>query len=159
MVLLLVTSFFAGKIFIQYRSEAQHAKASIRQTERLISDTQREEKGLTSRINEAVKNNKGHIDLVNSIILKKSFSWIEFFADLEKSLPDSSYIVSLTPTLSDDSDLRLRLRVACLSVNDLLKLIDNLIALEFSKIQIEGETQNDRGLLISEISVSYERTF
>jgi hypothetical protein len=158
-VLLLVTSFFAGKIFIRFRSEAQHAKDSIRQTERLIRDTQREEKGLTSKINEAVKKDKSYIDLVNSIILKKSFSWIEFFADLEKSLPDSSYIVSLAPTLSDDSDLRLRLRVACLSVNDLLKLIDNLIALEFSKIQIEGETQNERGLLISEISVSYERTF
>ena len=156
--LLLLTSIFAGKIFIRYRSEAQHAKASIRETERLIKDTQRDEKGLTSRINEAVKRDKSHVDLVNNIILKKSFSWIEFFADLEKSLPDSSYIVSLAPSLSDDSKLRLRLRVACLSVNDLLKLIDNLVALEFSNIRIEGETQNDRGLLISEISVSYERT-
>ena len=96
--------------------------------------------------------------MVNSIILKKSFSWIEFFADLEKSLPDSSYIVSLAPTLTEDSKIKLRLRVACISVDDLLKLIDNFGAMKFDEIQIDGETLSERGLLISEISLRYERS-
>lgn len=157
-VSLLVVSFFAGKIFIRYRSDAQRAKFSIRQTDKLIRDTQRNEKSLSSRISEAVKNNKSQVNLVNSIILKKSFSWIEFFADLEKSLPDSSYIVSLAPTLTEDSKIRLRLRVACISVDDLLKLIDNFGAMKFDEIQIEGETLSERGLLISEISLRYERS-
>jgi hypothetical protein len=95
---------------------------------------------------------------VNSIILKKSFSWIDFFSDLEKSLPGSSYIISLAPTLTDESKLLLKLRVACSSVDDLLKLIDNFGALKFDEIRIDGETRNNRGLLISEISLSYERT-
>jgi hypothetical protein len=156
-VSLLVVSFFAGKIFIRYKSDAQRAKSSIRQTDKLIRDTQRNEKSLSSRINEAVKSNKSQVDMVNSIILKKSFSWIEFFADLEKSLPDSSYIVSLAPTLTEDSEIILRLRVACISVDDLLKLIDNFGAMKFDEIQIEGETLSERGLLISEISLRYER--
>jgi hypothetical protein len=157
-VLFLLVSFVAGKIFIRYRADAQRAKNSIRQTDKLIRDTQRNEKSLSSMINEAVKSNKSQVDMVNSIILKKSFSWIEFFADLEKSLPDSTYIVSLAPTLTEDSGIRLRLRVACISVDDLLKLIDNFGALKFDEIRIEGETLSERGLLISEISLRYERS-
>ncbi len=156
--LFLLVSFFAGKIFIRYRSDAQRVKTLIRQTDKLIRDTQRNEKSLSSRIIEAVKSNQSQVDMVNSIILKKSFSWLEFLADLEKSLPDSSYIVSLAPTLTEDSEIKLRLRVACISVDDLLKLIDNFGDLGFNDIQIEGETPNERGLLISEISLRYERS-
>ncbi len=157
-VLFLLVSFFAGKLFIRYRSDAQRTKKSIRQTDKLIRETQRNEKSLSSRINEAVKNNKSQVDMVNSIILRKSFSWIEFFADLEKALPDSSYIVSLAPTLTEGSEIKLRLRVASTSVDDLLKLIDNFGAMKFDEIQIEGETLSERGLLISEISLRYERS-
>lgn len=157
-VLFLLVSFFAGRVFIRYRSDVLDIKTSIRQTDRLIQETQRNEESLSSKINDAVKNNKSQVDLVNSIILKKSFSWIEFFADLEKSLPASSYIVSLAPTLTEDSELQLRLRVACINVDDLLKLIDNFGDLGFNDIKIEGETPNDQGLLISEISLRYERS-
>jgi cell division protein FtsB len=153
----LLVSFFAGKTFIQYHSKAQQTKASIRKTERMIRDTQKDEKQLGKRIEETVKSLKGRVEVVNSIILKKSFSWIEFFSDLEKSLPDSSYIISLAPSLTEKSKMLLNLRVASSNVDDLLKLIDNLTALKFGEIKILGETQNDRGLLISEISLSYER--
>jgi hypothetical protein len=157
-VLFLLVSFLAGKIFIEFRNESQKVRISIGKAEKLIRDVQRDEKKLSSRIDEAVKGNKSQVDLVNSIILKKSFSWIEFFSDLERSLPGSSYIVSLAPTLTDESKLLLKLRVACSSVDDLLKLIDNFGALKFNEIRIDGETRNNRGLLIAEISLSYERT-
>ena len=155
--LFLLVSFFAGKTFIQYHSKAQQTRASIRKTERMIRDTKRDEKQLAKRVEEAVKSQKNRVEVVNSIILKKSFSWIEFFSDLEKSLPDSSYIVSLAPSLTEKSKMLLNLKVAFSNVDDLLKLIDNLTALKFGEIKILGETQNDRGLLISEISLSYER--
>ncbi len=155
--LFLLVSFFAGKTFIQYHSNAQETRASIRKTERMIRDTQRDEKQLTKRVEEVSKSHRNRVEVVNSIILKKSFSWIEFFSDLEKSLPDSSYIVSLAPSLTEKSKVLLNLRIASSNVDDLLKLIDNLIALKFGEIKIHGETQNDRGLLISEISLSYER--
>lgn len=154
---LLLVSFFAGKTFIQYHSNAQETRASITKTEKMIRDTQRDEKQFAKRVEEEVKNHKNRVEVVNSIILKKSFSWIDFFSDLEKSLPDTSYIVSLAPSLDEKSKMLLNLRVASSNVNDLLKLIDNLTALKFSDIKIHGETQNDRGLLISEISLSYER--
>jgi hypothetical protein len=157
-VLFLLVSFLGGRIFIEFRSESQKTRISIGKAESLIKDVQRDEKRLSSRIDEAVKGNKSQVDLVNSIILKKSFSWIEFFSDLEKSLPGSSYIISLAPTLTDESKLLLKLRVACSSVDDLLKLIDNFQVLKFDEIRIDGETRNNRGLLISEISLSYERT-
>ena len=156
-VLFLLVSFFAGKTFIQYHSRSQQTRASIRKTERMIRDTQRDEKQLEKRVGDVAKSHKNQVNVVNSIILKKSFSWIEFFSDLEKALPDSSYIVSLAPSLTEESKMLLNLRVASSNVDDLLKLIDNLLALKFGDILILGETPNDRGLLISEITLSYER--
>ncbi len=155
--LFLLVSFFAGKTFIDYNSKANQTRASIKKTERMIRDTQRDEKQLAKRVEEVAKSNKDRVEAVNSIILKKSFSWIEFFSDLEKSLPDSSYIISLAPSLTEKSKMLLNLRVASSNVDDLLKLIDNLTALKFGEIKILAETLNDRGLLISEISLSYER--
>ena len=155
--LFLLVSFYAGKTFIEYHSKAQQTRASIRKTERMISATQRDEKRLARRVEEVAKSRKNRVEVVNSIILKKSFSWIEFFSDLEESLPDSSYIISLAPSLTEKSKMLLNLRVASSNVDDLLKLIDNLDALKFGEIKILAETQNDRGLLISEISLSYER--
>lgn len=157
-ILFLLVSFLAGRIFVEFRAESQKVRASIGKAEKLIKDVQREEKRLSTRIHEADKENKSQVDLVNSIILKKSFSWIEFFTDLERSLPASSYIVSLAPTLTDESKLLLKLRVACSSEDDLLKLIDNFVAMKFNEIRIDGETRNNTGLLITEISLSYERT-
>ncbi|MGB2845815.1 MAG: hypothetical protein WBC02_13260 [Candidatus Aminicenantaceae bacterium] len=97
------------------------------------------------------------VDLINSIILRKSFSWIQFFSDLESSLPDSSYIVSMEPVLAEHSRLQLRLKIATSSVNDLLELIDNLKELKFDQIRMKSENLSENGMLVSEISLSYER--
>jgi hypothetical protein len=95
--------------------------------------------------------------LINSIILEKSFSWTQFLSDLEKSLPESSYIVSMAPTLAKDSKLQLSFKVAYSNVDDLLKLYNNLRALKFNQIKIISEAENENGLLISEISLNYEK--
>ena len=154
---LLLVSFFSGKTFIEYRSKTKEIKASIKKTDQMIKNAQRDEKNFSARVEEEVKSHKAKVDLINTIILGKSFSWIQFFSDLENSLPDSSYIVSLQPALTEDSKLQLRLKVASSGVNDLLKLIDNLKALKFNQIRIKSEAVNESGLLISEISLSYER--
>jgi hypothetical protein len=95
--------------------------------------------------------------LVNGIILRKSFSWLKLLGNLETALPDSSYIVSLAPRLLDDSKMQVKFRVISRNLDHLLKLINNLNSLEFNNIRIENEEINDKGWLLSEISLSYER--
>ena len=156
-IVFLLVSFLAGKIFIEYRAKAQKIRASIESADKLIKDVQKEEEKFSSMVEEVTKKYKGKVDLINSIILGKSFSWIEFLSDLENSLPDSSYIVSLAPTLTEDSKMQLSLKVAYSSVDDLLKLYNNLRALKFNQIKIKSEAKNESGLLMSEISLSYEK--
>ncbi len=156
LALLLFVSILAGKTYVEYRTKTREVKASIQNTERMIMDAQRAEKRLAVRLNDVVKTHQGKVDLVNSIILKKSFSWLDFLADLEDALPDSSYIVSLAPAFTEGSRLQLRLRVVSAGVDDLVKLIENLRALKFNDIRLESEAEDATGFLISNISLSYE---
>ena len=157
MVALLLVSFFAGKIFVEYKAKAQETRASVKKTSKLIKDVQRDEEDFSAKIDDAIIKYKGKVDLINSIILGKSFSWIEFLSDLENSLPDSSYIVSMAPTLAKDSKVQLSFKVVYSSVDDLLELYNNLKALKFNQIRIISEAENERGLLLSEISLNYEK--
>jgi hypothetical protein len=156
-IALLLISFFAGKIFVEYKAKAQETRASVKRTDKLIKDVRRDEEDFSAKIEDAIIKYKGKVDLINSIILGKSFSWIEFLSDLENSLPDSSYIVSMAPTLAKDSKVQLSFKVAYSSVDDLLELYNNLKALKFSQIRIISEAENERGLLLSEISLNYEK--
>ncbi|HDZ26730.1 hypothetical protein LCGC14_1611950 [marine sediment metagenome] len=156
-VALLLISFFAGKIFVEYKAKAQETRASVKRTDKLIKDVQRDEEDFSAKIEDAIIKYKGKVDLINSIILGKSFSWIEFLSDLENSLPDSSYIVSMAPTLAKDSKVQLSFKVVYSSVNDLLELYNNLKALKFNQIRIISEEENERGLFLSEISLNYEK--
>jgi len=153
----LLVFFLGGRTFLEYRSKASRVKVLIAKTDRLIRNVQRDEKKFSAGIQNAIKGYKSKVDRINSIILKKSFSWIEFFSDLEISLPDSSYIISLAPTLTEDSKMQVRFKVASSDLNDLIKLLDNLNALEFDQIRIIGEGENETGTHISEISLYYER--
>ena len=156
-VVLLVMVFLSGRIFLDYRAKAQDVRASIANTNQLIMNAENDQRKNAAGVRQTVKNNKDKVDLVNNIISKKSFSWIEFLSDLESALPDSSYIISLAPTLTKDSRMLLKFKVVSPNVNELLKLINNLNALDFSQITPTSEDVNNRGLLITEISLSYER--
>jgi hypothetical protein len=102
-----------------------------------------------------VRQDKSQIDLVNSIILRKVFSWTELLSTLEKSLPDSSYILSLAPTLTEGSVLQLKLKVVSQDLDKLTEFLNKLKASKF-RIRLEGEIDSENGLLISEVSLSHE---
>jgi len=154
---LLISALFAGIFFLRFNLEKRTIKATLKKVEETTLADQKEAKRLSARNKEAAKKDTKKIDLINSIILKKSFSWTEFLSKLEDCLPDSSYILSLAPTLVDGSSVQFRFKVVSQSLDDLLKLINNLQAQKFSSPRVESEERNERGQLTSEISVSYER--
>jgi hypothetical protein len=155
---LVVSAFFSGQLFIRYYLEARTVRGALAEVEASVLSVQREERRLSSRVQEALEKDKEKVDLINSIILKKSFSWAEFFSGLEECLPDSSYILSLAPTLVDNVKVQMSFKVVSPGLDDLLALVDRLRSLSFSQIRVESEDRNPQGQLTSEISVSYERT-
>jgi Tfp pilus assembly protein PilN len=155
---IIVLALLAGIFFVRFTLKKRIVKASLGTVEQRIQADQREIKRLSSRNKETAKRDKKKVDLINSIILKKSFSWTEFLSKLEDCLPDSSYIISLSPSLVDDSRVQVRFKVVSQSLDDLLKLVTNLQAQKFNPPRVESEERNERGQLTSEIIVSYERT-
>lgn len=157
-ITLVVVSFLAGEIFFTYRTKRSEVTTSIANLEQNMRVAQRKESEFTTKISTEEKNFKGKVDLINGVILRKSFSWMKFLANLENSLPDSSYIVSLAPKLTGESSMEVRFKVVSQNLSDLLKLINNLRGLGFEEVKVESEVKDDRGLMVSEISFRYERT-
>jgi Tfp pilus assembly protein PilN len=153
----LVTALLAIFLFLQFTLKKNVVRSGLKKADETINTAQSEQKRLGIRLKEAAKKDQDFIDTINSIILRKSFSWTDFLSKLEECLPDSSYILSMSPTLVEDTRIQFRFRVVSQSLDDLLALINKLQDLKFSQPRVETEERDDRGQLTSEISVTYER--
>jgi Tfp pilus assembly protein PilN len=148
-----------GYTYWIYNTKNNNFGRNWAQIEKKIKDTQREERRLTVQIEEAAKKYQGQVTLLNTLILKKSFSWVDFLSALEEALPEPCYILSLEPFLIEDNQMEVRLEVAAPNLDELLNLNRNLYEKNFSSIRIISESTNEAGLLVSEISLVYERTY
>ncbi|MCX6570893.1 MAG: hypothetical protein NT006_05655 [Candidatus Aminicenantes bacterium] len=156
--LLAVLAVLSVFVVLKYGGESARLRASIAEKQRLQEEVQREEKRLTADVEREERLSRTRVDLVNGIILKKTFLWTSLFSELEKALPGSSYITSLSPSLTGEGTVALRLRVTSRSLDDLVTLINNLSAGGFKDIRPSGEFRNEDGRLITEISLTYERS-
>jgi len=155
--LLVVSTVLAVIFFFRFHLKTRALKSRLAEIETRLTASQREERRFSGRTREAVKKDQDKVDLVNSVILRKTFSWMEFLSRLEESLPASSYIMSLNPQEVGGVSAQFRFKVVSRSLEDLLGLITNLQARKFSQIRVESEEKTSQGQLMSEISVSYER--
>jgi Tfp pilus assembly protein PilN len=154
---LIISLSLALILFVRFYLKTRGVKARLAEIQATITQAQREERRNTAKVSEASKKDQAKIVVANSIILKKSFSWSGFLTQLEECLPDSSYILALVPQDVGDTQAQFRFKVVSRSLDDLLGLINNLQARNFSQIRVESEQKDDLGQLTSEISVSYER--
>lgn len=156
-VIFIIVSLISANIYFSYNNKSNKVAASISEMDHSIRDLEEKEKRDTGRIEDTAKDYKERIDLINGIIYRKSFSWIDFLSCLEEALPDSSYIVSLAPTLTEDLKMNVRFKVVSPSLDDLLKLVNSLEDLKFRQVKVLNEAKNEQGFLLSEISLTYER--
>ena len=152
-----VTLFLGFFIFSRFALKIRGARSELVKVSQAIQSAQRERSASLSKVQEARKRNQRTVDFANAIILEKSFSWAEFLSRIEDGLPDSSFILSLAPIAVESQRVQFRLKVASAGLNDQLALINKLLELNFSQIRVETEDVDDRGLLTSELVVSYER--
>jgi type III secretory pathway component EscV len=153
----LITAVLAIVLFFRFALKKNDVQARLRKADEAIKTSQSEQKRLNTQLKETAKKDQDIVAAVNSIILKKSFSWTGFLSQLEEALPDPSYILSLAPTLVDDTRIQFRFRVVSQNLEGLLALINKLQELKFTQPRVETEERNERGQLASEISVTYER--
>jgi len=156
-VLIAVLAGLAVFTVLKYGGESARLRASIAEARKLEDDAKREERRLTADIKAEERLSGGRVDLVNGIILKKTFSWTKLLSELEAALPGPSFITAFVPSISDQGAAALRLRVTSRNLDDLQTLITNLNARGFKNIQVFDETRAGDGRLVTEISLTYER--
>ena len=156
-VLLVASAALAAFAIVKYGGEASRLKAAGAESKKLQDDATRDGSRLTADIKQAERLSRARVDLVNGIILKKTFSWTELFSELEKALPGPSYITALSPGFTADGSVAMHMRVTSSSLEDLTAFITDLTARGFKNIHVFGETRSEAGRLIAEISLSYER--
>jgi len=156
-LLLVALGASSSFVFFKFGHARREARAAAQANEERLRELKSEETRFRARSAAAAKANKGRIDLVNSIIYRKSFSWTGFLTDLEKALPDSCHITSLVPGFLDDASLDLRIKVVSPDLDNLLDFIDRLNAAKFGKIRVQSESVDEQGRLVSEITFHYER--
>jgi Tfp pilus assembly protein PilN len=156
--LLCVFSTLAGYTYWVYNKKNRDYALTKTQIEKKMQDALREDRKLTMLIDEASQKYSDRIDFINTLIYRKSFSWVDFLSALEDSLPETCYVVSMAPSLKDNSKMEVRLKIAAPNLDELLKLNKNLYEKHFTNIRIISESRDEAGMLISEISLVYERT-
>ena len=146
-----------GMIHFEYKDLAREAEKEVMRIERQISNDQREANKLNIKIVELDEQHSEKVELINSLVYSKSFSWMDFFSALEEALPASSYIVSLRPFPEEGISMEVQFKVASASMDELLHFIARLAAKGFKDIQILSESKSPEGHSLTEISLRYER--
>jgi cell division protein FtsB len=154
----LAVSTFSTLSSLKSRGRAKSARAELASLEKTVQKVRKERDQWTAQVRDLSKKNGDRVGVVNDIILHKTFPWVDFFSRLEEALPAGSYISSMAPLLEKETTLEARFRAVSPNLNELLKLIEKLNGQGFKDISVRNETQ-EAGLLVSEILVTYARTF
>jgi hypothetical protein len=83
--------------------------------------------------------------VLNSLILRKEFSWSLIFADLEQLMPTRLHVVSIKPQLDANNDIEIHMSVAGDSRDKAIELVHNMEqSREFRHAQVLSETSMHR---------------
>jgi cell division protein FtsB len=144
--------------FLKYKNKNSEISAEIGSRNAVMRELRREETRMVTQMQDLNIKYKKKIDLINSFIVRKSFSWIDFLTALESSLPSSSFIVSMAPSFKGGSRIEIRFRVATPDLDELIEFISQLESQGFKDLRVMREAPGRNRYLISEISLSYEKT-
>ena len=145
LVLLLLLVAVSVMQFYSYREYSALAAASRGVEAQVRAESDRLSKNvdsLTSRMtssNAALK--LSEVDLLNQLLLRKSFSWTRVFADLERVTPENVRLVSLHPFLDADGKIGLNMNIRGRSLTD---------ATEFLRTLEDSDIFSDTALAIEE---------
>ncbi len=156
-VALAVLTALAGFLSVKFGLAHRRARAEVAGLESRLVKAGAETSRLKAAAAAAARSDKEKIDLVNSVIMRKSFSWTGLLSELESSLPDASYITSLAPSFTSESAMDLKIKIVSRNLDDLLALVDRLTERKFTRIRVTSESAEERGRIASEITFSYER--
>jgi len=89
---------------------------------------------------------RAQAQLLNALIVRKSFSWTLAFSDFEKLLPARVQVLSIQPQLDADNQLNISLVVSSESRDKAIDLLKNLeSSAHFERAQLLSEATDPEG--------------
>lgn len=131
---------FNLKSLAQFR-ELKQANLSLEEKKAGLSTENRQ---LTRELENLRRRYREPVDEINSLLERKSFSWVLFFNRIEEALPPGSFLQGLNPP-SSLASREFRARVALSSREELAQLIKNLQLQKFEEVRVLNENyQNNK---------------
>lgn len=142
---------------VKYGGEAARLRSASSAMRDVQSEAQREERRLDADIRKEERLHLTRVNLVNGIIVRKTFRWTALLSEIEQALPGGSYLTSFNPAFTQAGGVTMDMRVTSRGLDDVLAFINNLTARGFKNIQVFGDRRSEDGRTITEMSLSYER--
>ena len=134
-----ISQFYSFRQYSALASASRDAEADVRaESDRLNKSLQSLNSRMTSS-NAATK--LSEVDLLNQLLLRKSFSWTRLFADLERVTPENVRLVSLRPFIDPEERIGLNMNIRGRSLAD---------ATEFLRTLEESNIFSDTALAVEE---------
>ncbi|MDH7574675.1 MAG: hypothetical protein QHH43_02810 [Candidatus Saccharicenans sp.] len=135
-----VLVLFNLKSLAQFR-ELRQANQGLEEKKTALTDENRQ---LGRELDNLRRRYREPVDEINSLLERKSFSWVLFFNRIEEALPPGSFLQTLNPPTSLASR-EFRARVALSSREELAQLIKNLQLQKFEEVRVLNENyQNNK---------------
>jgi type IV pilus assembly protein PilN len=156
----LLLVFVAGTRLIN----ANHERKEIADMESVIAKFDAEKAQAEATLNRPQNRlTRDRSQFLNELFARKAFSWTRLFEDLERVMPAHLHVVRISPDLSKDNDLEIKLVVGGDTREQALDLVRKMEGSKrFKGTQIEAERTKDEGggnspgdRVIFDISASY----
>jgi len=138
---ILMVAIMTGLVIINLESIFEFQK--LNQSNKVLKEKKEnltlENRQLSQEVSNLRRRYQLPVDEINSILERKSFSWVLFFSRLEEALPARSYLTTLTPS-SSSSGREFRMKLTLSSRGELGKLLENLKSQGFEGIRVLTES-------------------
>jgi len=128
-LLLILLTVSAGQV-LSYQQYSSLAAASRQEEQEVRADTDMVTAAV-QKLNEKMTSGNAtsklsEVELLNRILIRKSFSWTRVFASLEKALPENVRLLSLRPFLDEQEKIGLTMDVRGRTLGDATEFLRTL---------------------------------
>ena len=126
---------------------ANHERKEIADMESVIAKFDAEKTQAEATLNRPQNRlTRDRSQFLNELFARKAFSWTRLFEDLERVMPAHLHVVSISPDLSKENDLEIKLVVGGDTREQALDLVRKMEGSKrFKGTQIEAERTKDEG--------------
>lgn len=127
LVVLVVVSLWQAVGFLRYSSMAGGIRANERNARAEAEALGRRAAEFESRLDRPEATAKlAEIGFINSLIMRKEFSWTKMFGNLEDIVPENVHLISLTPSFAPTGVIAMNMSVQGRSIADVTEFVDRL---------------------------------